>query len=831
MSNLNYFKVPKSRFMDIVGIFLFLYALTLTLSPVLRSRSWDVDLRWNHWLGYFVWLIGFRIAQARTERFLPQSDPALLPVIALLSGWGLLSIFRLSPIFGLRQTIWLAICILLISIAVRVPSGLKFLREYKYLWLTAGLCLTALTLIFGTNPLGYGPRLWLGCCGIYLQPSEPLKLLLIIYLAAYLADWSGVFASSVESKKDILVNKEFDKNKVGLLLSKRFFGGFYNLQILIPTLVMTGIAILIILVQRDLGTASILIFIYSVMVFLATGWHWVLLASLLTIIGAGSLGYLVFDVIRLRVDAWVNPWQDPSGRSYQIVQSLIAIANGGIFGRGPGLGNPSLVPVAHSDFIFAAIAEEGGFIAIIGLLVSLGLLVFIGLRIALRSADKFHKFLASGITAFIVAQSILIIGGNIRLLPLTGVTLPFISYGGSSLLVSFLAVIMLLHLSVVSKYDIQLGDANGQLSSQNYSFGPLIQLSSFLYISVFMVSVITGWWSIVRDSDLLTRTDNPRLSISDRYVKRGGIYDRNGIPIVETIGISGEYNRYVYYPRLGPVIGYNHPVYGQSGLEASLDPILRGIAGYDPLKIWWHRLIYGQSPPGLDVRLTLDLELQNLGDQLMEGYVGGLVLLNAENGEILLMSSHPFFDPNDLDEEWETLIQDTRSPLLNRVVQGSYTTGDLASSLDLGSIEEEESLGTSLMLPFTSTDFPEESTILEIAILASALSNEGRQPLPSIAQLMRNPDGGWLIISSRGTSVDRFQEAEVEALVQQFSAVGSSTWEITHIPRGENLTWYLGGTTSRWEGLPLVLALVLEDKNVALANKIGQEVLAGAMNP
>ena len=202
---------------------------------------------------------------------------------------------------------------------------------------------------------------------------------------------------------------------------------------------MTGIATLLFLVQRDLGTATIFIFLYSAMVFLATGWRWVPAASLGTLFGAGVLGYLVFDVIRLRVDAWINPWLDPAGRSYQIVQSLLAVANGGIFGRGPGLGNPSLVPVAHSDFIFAAIAEEGGLISVIGLFTLIGFLIYRGLRTAILASDNFRRYLAAGLTAFLAAQSVLIMGGNLRLLPLTGVTLPFISYGGSSLLVSFLS--------------------------------------------------------------------------------------------------------------------------------------------------------------------------------------------------------------------------------------------------------------------------------------------------------------------------------------------------------------------------------------------------------
>ena len=208
-----------------------------------------------------------------------------------------------------------------------------------------------------------------------------------------------------------------------------------------------GIALLLLAVQRDLGTASIFIFLYAIILFIASGKKRILLISLVGLVVAGIAGYFLFDVVRLRVDAWLNPWLDPSGRSFQIVQSLMAVANGGTSGRGPGLGSPGLVPVAISDFVFVAIAEETGLVGTLGLLALIGFFVARGLRTAMRAPDSFRRILAAGLTAYIGAQSILIIGGNIRLFPLTGVTLPFVSYGGSSLLTSFLALLILLFIS------------------------------------------------------------------------------------------------------------------------------------------------------------------------------------------------------------------------------------------------------------------------------------------------------------------------------------------------------------------------------------------------
>jgi len=147
-----------------------------------------VPYHWSQWLGFAVWLGVILVAHTQIKRNIPEADPYLLPVAALLTGWGILTIYRLVPSFGIRQTIWLAVCGLVLLLGLRLSPELRFLRRYKYIWLTIGLLLTALTLIFGTDPGGGYEHAWLGCCGVYFQPSEPLKLLLIVYLAAYLAD-------------------------------------------------------------------------------------------------------------------------------------------------------------------------------------------------------------------------------------------------------------------------------------------------------------------------------------------------------------------------------------------------------------------------------------------------------------------------------------------------------------------------------------------------------------------------------------------------------------------------------------------------------------------
>ncbi|MGD8753331.1 MAG: FtsW/RodA/SpoVE family cell cycle protein [Anaerolineales bacterium] len=664
---------------------------------------------------------------------------------------------------------------------------------------------------------------------MYFQPSEPLKLLLVVYLAAYFADLGGQLsnAHSVEGGRRASQREASSASTASGENSPSLLPRRSSLPLLIPTFVMTGLALLLLLAQRDLGTVSLFIFLYSVMVYSATGWRWVAPLSGLGLVLTGVIGYQLFDVVRLRVDAWLNPWLDPSGRSYQIVQSLLAVANGGLLGRGPGLGAPGVVPVAHSDFIFAAIAEETGLIGIIALVLVLALLAQRGLRAALGSTDPFRRYLAAGLSAYLVAQSVLIVGGGLRLLPLTGVTLPFVSYGGSSLLVSFLAALLLLHISSGT------GAAERRSPSAiRYLPFTIRNLAVFLFLSLAAVALVSGWWALYRGPDLLTRTDNPRRAIADRYVQRGALLDRYGVPLVETYGEIGNYARSNLYP-LGSVLGYNHAVYGQSGLEASLDPYLRGLRGQDAVTLWWHHLLYGQPPPGLDVRLTIDLDLQRAADEGLAGQRGALVLLDVERGEILVMASSPTFDPDQLDEQWESLIQEPAAPLLNRVTQGSYPLGDLVGELfPAGTLESPVEVVPQIRLPVGAAGEAQEgASPLQVALTAAALSNAGVRPVARIAQAVRDPQGDWNLLPSLGGAKQILSPDGAGAAARRLALSEAPIWQLTTAPEGEEITWYVAGTLTEEGVAPLVLVLVLEEGNPLQAEKIGGAVLREALGP
>ena len=853
----------ESRLLRLAALVLFFFSAELTLAPAVRLRSWDVSYRWQHWLGWLVWYASVLLLFLLLQRRLPEHDPYVLPVASLLIGWGLLTIWRLDEDYGMRQTLWVAICAAGCMLVLQYKNLLLVMRRYKYFWLVSGLLLTGLTFFFGTYPSGEGPRLWLSLGDLYLQPSEPLKLLLVAYLAAYLAGQLPTTTSLFRA--------------------------------IIPTVLLMGVALAILVAQRDLGTASIFIFIYFTILYFSTGKRRVLVFSVLATLVAVLVGYQMVSVIHTRIDSWINPWLDPSGKSYQIIQSLLAVAAGGLFGRGVGLGSPTLVPVAQSDYIFSAISEESGLVGVIGLIILFCLLAGRGMIIALNASTSYKRFLSAGITAYFIIQTLLIIGGNIRLLPLTGVTLPLVSYGGSSLATSFFAIILLLLVSS----DVQ--DEPAVLPSAR----PYLFMGSAMLAGLIAIALIAGYWSIINAADLLARTDNPRRSIDDLYVQRGALLDRNQLPIVQTSGKPGSYARQVLYPLLGPVVGYTNPTYGQAGLEASLDGYLRGLLGNSELDIWYNHIVFGQPPPGANMLLTIDLKLQKTADALLSSQRGALVLLNARSGEILAMASHPAFDPNQLDQNWDKWVKDPNYPLVNRATQISYPVKTILGPLYYAGAIETHSLPglpAQLDMPYPSqnliltwhcaaqvktTDWPQAlingcpaavdmlyknatrqtlnnllaragllqspslpllvapnennvetigqtpltATPLQMAMLAATISSQGSLPAPLLTLSVNKGAQRMIFTATRPTPA--FTAATARRVADDLSTDGKSTWQSTaRVYQDEKAySWFIGGTTATWQGTPLAVAVILESDNPTLANQMGAAILEAVLQP
>lgn len=416
---------PHERFLLILaGIFVSIGMLTVALTR-------DVSI--TYWAVLIVWAGCAVGGNYLLNRYLPERDTLLFPLVMLLSGWGLVLIERLAPAFADRQAIWLIVSVGAMLASAILPYLLHWLRTYRYILLALTLILLLSTILFGRNPSGnvFAPQLWLGIGSIYFQPSEVMKLIVIAFLASYLGEQSATLRAR-------------DKTTLGgnaprLGLSLRLIG---------PMILMWGLSVVVLIWQRDLGTAMLFFVVFLLLLYITSGDLRILIGGFILVGIAGLVAYHLFSVVQLRVDIWINPWAEADGRAYQIVQSLMAFGSGGIFGTGPGLGSPGYIPVVHSDFVFSALAEEWGLLGVIGVLSCFAILVMRGLRIGMsHNGRPFHTLLAVGLTMMIAVQALLIMGGVLKLLPLTGVTLPFMSYGGSSLLISYVMIGLLLRLS------------------------------------------------------------------------------------------------------------------------------------------------------------------------------------------------------------------------------------------------------------------------------------------------------------------------------------------------------------------------------------------------
>lgn len=420
----------ESLMLIIGALFLSTNILALSLVRGFFVGDWFILLTWM-----LCAIIGIRIL----ERYLPYRDALLFPLSMVLTGWGLIAIDRLSDgyiyNFANRQTLWLVISLAMMLIVAIRPEPLNWLREYRYLMLIFGLLLLAGTIALGTNPSGdpFAPQLWLGYGSVFFQPSELLKIILVGFLASYLAEQYPALRAD-----DIPIGGR------GLFaISPRILG---------PIILMWGISMIFLVWQRDLGTATLFFSVFLVLLYVASGNLLVIAGGGILIVIAGIVGYQLFSVVQLRIDIWFNPWAQADSGAYQIVQSLLAFAAGGIFGTGIGQGSPTYIPVVHSDFVFAALAEEWGLLGVVVVMICLLTITMRGLRLAILQQERpFYALMAVGLSALIGTQTLLIIGGTLRVLPLTGITLPFMSYGGSSLLTTFVVIGLLLRLSEQKK--------------------------------------------------------------------------------------------------------------------------------------------------------------------------------------------------------------------------------------------------------------------------------------------------------------------------------------------------------------------------------------------
>jgi len=356
--------------------------------------------------------------------FAEEADPVLLPLAAFLSGLGVLVIWRLKPDLATFQVIWILVGTVALLGVLLVLRRYQILKDYKYTWAIVGVVLLFAPIFVGAER--GGARLWIVLGPVSFQPAEIAKISFVFFLAAYLNE-----------KRELLT-----------ISTKRVFGLWVpEPKHLGPLIVMWLISLLILVLERDLGTSLLFFGLFLAMLYVATGrLMYVSLGTFLFMAGATAC-YFAFSHVQTRVDIWLNPWVDPAGRGYQIVQSLFAIASGGLAGTGLGLGHPDLIPAVRTDFIFSSIAEELGLLGGVAIILAYLLFVTRGLKIALSANDDFGGLVATGLSCVFALQGFVILGGVTKLIPLTGVTLPYMSYGGSSVLMNFILLALLLVIS------------------------------------------------------------------------------------------------------------------------------------------------------------------------------------------------------------------------------------------------------------------------------------------------------------------------------------------------------------------------------------------------
>ena len=351
-------------------------------------------------------------------------DPVPLSIAYVLLAVGLSEIARLRPELFAAQLRWASVGIVLWGAAVFAWKHWRRLLDYPYVLglLTTGVLI--LPLLFGVS-IG-GNRNWLTFGAFSVQPSEFGKILLIFFLAAYLADHLAVLT---------------------LPARRVFFLHLPPVRFIAPLIALWGLSVLMFVIARDLGSALLFFGMAVIMTYMGTGRKsYVFLAGLFILLAA-ALSYVCFGHVRVRFDIWLHPWADPNGMSYQVVQSLFAVGTGGVWGTGFAEGHPNLIPEVHTDFIFAAIAEEFGLIGAVLVLMVYALIFWRGSRIAMGLPHVQESMLAAGCAASLLLQAFIITAGVTKLLPLTGITLPFISYGGSSMSASFILIGILTALS------------------------------------------------------------------------------------------------------------------------------------------------------------------------------------------------------------------------------------------------------------------------------------------------------------------------------------------------------------------------------------------------
>lgn len=620
----------------------------------------------------------FIAAHLALRKLAPGADPALLPITFALTGIGMAFITRIDTSLATQQLIWLGVGVVAFIAVLVLVKSIDDLAKYKYVMAIVGfaLLLSPMLPVIGTE--SYGSRIWLTLGPFSFQPGEIAKIAIVLFLAGYLAS-----------------------NREMLSVFTWRIGPFElpDLRTLLPLLFMWAIAVLIVVFEKDLGSALVFFFAFIAMLYFASGRKFYLVISLLLATIAAVGLYLLFSHVQVRVQTWLDPFSDAQNTGYQLVQSLYSLADGGLFGTGIGEGLATLIPVVESDFIFSCIGEETGLLGAAAVLLLYLSFAIRGFATAARAKSDVSSFVAAGLTTIIVLQAFIIVGGVTKLIPLTGLTLPLISKGGSSLLMAFICVALLMRCGDEgTSLDEEIASATTVVSPNNalgrFQLGKRLTSGMFVFAAMFalLVGNLTNIM-VVQADDYKSMTSNNHTIINNSKIQRGSISTSDGVILAQSVeNEDGTYTR--EYPQgttAAHVVGYFSEEYGSSGIEESQNDVLTGKKSF---ATWSDALaaLTGSGTAGNDVTLTINSEIQDTAEDALSGYTGACVVMNPKTGAVLAMASSPTYSASNLDE---ALSSNESTSVYNRATQALYAPGStfkivtLAGALESGTATED----------------------------------------------------------------------------------------------------------------------------------------------
>ena len=560
---------------------------------------------------------------------------------------GMIMLTRISFDQAFRQFIFIAIgSVLMLVIPLFLQKGSIF-RNFSALYFGIGVALLAVVVVLGAT--SYGAKISISIAGFSFQPSEFVKIVFVFFVAS-------------------MLYKRADFKRVCL------------------TSCLSAVFVLLLVASKDLGGALLYFMAYLIMLYVAS--------KKILYLGAGSIGmllacvagYHLFSHVRTRFDVWMNPTADIDGRGYQICQSLFGIGTGGWFGLGIGEGLPKKIPIVEKDFIFSAISEEFGAVFAIALIILCFSCFFMIIHVSMQMKDKFYKLVAVGLAVLYATQVILTIGGAIKFIPSTGVTLPLISYGGSSMLSTLImfGIVQGLYMrkAAAQSNNRKKEEKNPDIKEISVKKERNTEYNVVTYLFLFIFLAMIGYFVYflaAQSESFINNEYNGLQTLFEKDVVKGEIITSDGYVIAETVTDEegNEYRNYPYGNMFAHVTGYSSNV--RTGLEKQLNFTLLRSHGFFIEQLAMD--FSNEKKLGDNVISTIRYDLQETAYKALGNYDGAVIAMDPSTGEILAMVSKPTYNPNTIDKDWDSLQEG--SALYNRATQGQYTPGSIFKMMTL----------------------------------------------------------------------------------------------------------------------------------------------------